>query len=148
MKRYRLQFFTLYLTLLVVVCALSCSGAGDALKSTDQANIQGVWLAQTESQNGIEKDVTYQYIFKGDKITFIDETGKEMKYSFKLDNIGNLKLITIQPVDMGTDTTPVSVAYELKGDSLKIVVAPPNMRPTEISDKNDQELIICKRKGL
>jgi len=35
----------------------------------------------------------------------------------------------------------------LDGDSLKIVVAPPGLRPTEISDKNNQELIICKRKG-
>jgi uncharacterized protein (TIGR03067 family) len=148
MKSYRLLFFTLSLILLVVVCALSCSGARDAVKSTDQANIQGVWLAQSESQNGIKKDVTYQYVFKGDKVTFTDETGKEMKYSFKLDIISNLKLIIIQPVDMVTDTTPVSVAYELKGDLLKIVVAPPNMRPTEISDRNDQELIICKRKGL
>ena len=148
MKRYSLQFSTLSLILLLVVCALSCGGAGDAVKSTDQANIQGVWLAQSESQNGIKKDVTYQYVFKGDKVTFTDETGKEMKYSFKLDTDSNLKLIIIRPVDMVTDTTSVSVAYELKGDSLKIVVAPPNMRPIEISDKYDQELIICKRKGL
>ena len=49
---------------------------------------------------------------------------------------------------MITDTTSVSIAYELKGNSLKIVVAPPNMRQTEISDKNNQELIICRRKGL
>ncbi|PSL31054.1 TIGR03067 domain-containing protein [Chitinophaga ginsengisoli] len=148
MKSYRLQFSTLSLLLLVVVCALSCGGAGDAVKSTDQANIQGVWLAQSESQNGIKKDVTYKYVFKGHKLTFTDETGKEMKYSFKLDTTSNLKLIIIQPVDMVTDTTSVSVAYELKGDSLKIVVAPPNMRPIEISDKNNQELIICKRKRL
>ncbi|PSL35012.1 TIGR03067 domain-containing protein [Chitinophaga ginsengisoli] len=148
MKSYRLQFSILSLILLIVVCALSCGGAGDAVKSTDQSNIQGVWLAQSESQNGIKKDVAYRYVFKGNKLTFTDETGKEMNYSFKLDTISNLKLIIIQPVDMVTDTTSVSVAYELKGDSLKIVVAPPNMRPTEISDKNNQELIICKRKGL
>jgi len=70
-----------------------------------------------------------------------------MNYSFKLDTIGNLKLIIIQPEEKLTNSTPVSVAYELDGDSLKIVVAPPGLRPTEISDKNNQELIICKRKG-
>ncbi|NCT75070.1 MAG: TIGR03067 domain-containing protein [Chitinophagaceae bacterium] len=135
------------LFILILVCAMSCGVADDAAKSTDQANIQGVWLAQSESQNGIKKDVTYIYDFKGDKITFTDETGKEMKYSFKL-NTGSIpKLITIQPADTLTDSTPVSVAYELNGDSLKIVVAPPGLRPTEISDKNNQELIICKRKG-
>ena len=132
---------------LVLVCALSCGVATDAANSTDQANIQGVWLAQTESQNGIKKNVSYVYVFKEDKVTFRDETGKEMKYSFKLDTTGNLKLITIQPMDTLTNSTPVSVAYELDGDSLTIVVAPPGLRPADISDKNNQELIICKRKG-
>lgn len=135
------------LIILIIFCAMSCGVADDAAKSTDQANIQGAWLAQSESQNGIKKDVTYIYIFEDDKLTFTDETGKEMKYSFKLDTGSIPKLITIQPADTLTDSTPVSVAYELNGDSLKLVVAPPGLRPTEISDKNNQELIICKRKG-
>ena len=91
--------------------------------------------------------MTYQYVFRGDKVTFKDETGKEMKYSFKLDTASNLKLITIRPVETLTNAKPVSVAYELDGDSLKIVIAPAGSRPTEISDKNNQELIICKRKN-
>jgi uncharacterized protein (TIGR03067 family) len=133
--------------ILVLVCALSCGVAGDAAKSTDQANLLGTWLAQSESQNGIKKNVSYIYVFKENKVTFTDETGKETKYSFRLDTTGNLKLIMIQPEDTLTNSAPVSVAYELDGDSLKIVVAPPGLSPTEISDKNNQELIICKRKG-
>jgi uncharacterized protein (TIGR03067 family) len=133
--------------ILVLVCALSCGVAGDRAKSTDQANIQGVWLAQSESQNGIKKNVSYLYVFRGDKLTFRDETDKEITYLFKLDTTGNLKLIIIQPEETLTNSTPVSVAYELDGDSLKIVVAPSGLHPTEISDKNNQELIICKRKG-
>ncbi len=135
------------LIILVLFCALSRGFAQDAAKPNDQANIQGAWLAQSESQNGIKKDVDYLYIFKGDKLTFRDETGKEMKYSFKLDTTGKPKLIIIQPEDAPANSAPVSVAYELDGDSLKIVVAPPGLRPTEISDKNNQELIICKRNG-
>ncbi len=135
------------LIILVLVCALSCGVSRDAAKTTDQANIQGVWLAQSESQNGIKKNVSYLYVFRGDKVTFTDETGKEMKYSFKLDTTGNPKLIIIQPEETLNNSAPVSVAYELDRDSLKIVVAPPGLRPTEISDKNNQELIICKRKG-
>jgi uncharacterized protein (TIGR03067 family) len=104
-------------------------------------------LAQTESQNGIKKAVTYLYVFRGDKVSFTDETGKETKYSFKLETTGKLKLMTIQPEVPLANSTPVSVAYELHGDSLKIVVAPPGLRPTEISDRKNQELIICKRKG-
>src|SRR5689334_7445345 len=132
----------------LVLVGVSLGGiAGDAPKSSDQANIQGVWLAQSESQNGHKKNVTYQYVFRGDKLTFKDETGKEMKYSFRLDTASNLKLITIRPEATLTNSAAVSVAYELDGDSLKIVVAPPGSRPTEISDKSNQELIICKRKG-
>ena len=104
-------------------------------------------MAQSESQNGHKKNVTYQYVFRGDKVTFKDESGKEMKYSFKLDTASNLKLIIIRPEETLTNSTPVSIAYELDGNSLKIVVAPPGSRPTEISDKNNQELIICKRKS-
>lgn len=104
-------------------------------------------MAQSESLNGHKRNVTYQYVFRGDKLTFKDETGKEMKYSFKLDTASNLKLITVLPEETPTNSAPVSVAYELDGDSLKIVVAPAGSRPTEISDKNDQELIICKRKS-
>ena len=132
---------------LALVCALLRGIAADAPKPTDQASIQGIWLAQTESQNGQKRNVAYQYVFRGDKVTFKDESGKEMKYSFKLDTTGNPRLIIIQPEETLTNSTPVSVAYELDGDSLKIVVAPPGLRPTEISDKNNQELIICKRKS-
>lgn len=135
-----------YLFILAVVSALSCRVSGDAIKSTDQANIQGTWLAQSESQNGIQKDVSYRYVFKGDKITFTDETGKEMKYSFRLDTTGSPRLMIIQPVE-ALDSTTVSVAYKLNGDSLTIVIAPPGLRPTEISGKNNQELIVCRRKG-
>ena len=135
------------LIILVLVCALSCGVAGDSAKSSDQANIQGTWLAQTESLNGVKKNVSFLYVFRGDKITFTDETGKEMKYSFKLDTTSNPKFIIIQPEDTLTNSEPVSVGYELDGDSLKIVVAPAGSRPTEISDKNNQELIICKRKS-
>ena len=137
----------IYLIILVLVCALSCGDAGDAATSTDQENIQGAWLGQTESLNGIQKDVSFLYVFKGDTVSFTDETGKEMKYSFRLDTTGNPRLLIIRSEDTLTNPTTWSIGYELNGDSLKIVVAPPGLRPTEISDKNDQELIICKRKG-
>lgn len=133
--------------LVVLLCMVACGVPGEGAKPTDQENIQGVWLAQTESQNGTQWNVSYVYEFSGDKITFRDETGQEITYSFRLDTTGDLKFIVLQPVGAPDNSTPVSVAYELDGDSLKIVVAPPGLRPTELSDKNDQELIICKRKG-
>ena len=82
---------------LILVCASLCGIAADAPKSTDQASIQGVWLAQSESQNGHKRNVAYQYVFRGDKLTFKDGSQKEMKYSFKLDTASKLNLLIIQP---------------------------------------------------
>lgn len=132
---------------LVLACASLCGCAGNKPQVSDHANLQGIWLAQTESQNGHTKNVSFRYVFSGDKVAFTDETGTELKYVFKLDSVGTLKLITIWPDGSPADSTPVSVAYELNGDSLTIVVAPPGTRPTEISDRNDQELIVCRRKS-
>ncbi|MBN8246561.1 MAG: TIGR03067 domain-containing protein [Verrucomicrobia bacterium] len=131
----------------ILACISLCCLAADATKSTDQASLQGVWLAQTESLNGHTKQVTFVYTFRDDKLTFKDENGKEVQYSFKLDTASKPKLLMLQPVEAPANAAPVGVAYELEGDSLKIVVAPSGSRPTDISDKNDQELIICKRKG-
>ena len=89
--------------------------------------------------------MTYRYIFRADRVKFIDENGTETTYSFKLDPTRIPKLCIIRA--MGANSKPVSVAYELKGDSLKIVVANPGSVPKDISDKNNQELIICKRKS-
>jgi uncharacterized protein (TIGR03067 family) len=136
----------IYLIILLLGFALSCDDAGDASKPTDQTNLQGTWLAQTESQNGKKWNVSYLYVFRGDTLFFTDETGKEVTYSFKLDTTGRLKFIVIQPDETLNISAPTSIAYELDRDSLKIVIAPPGLRPTEISDKNNQELIICKRK--
>jgi uncharacterized protein (TIGR03067 family) len=137
-----------YLFILSLVYALSCGESKVAKVSDDQKDIQGIWLAQTESVNGKTKEVSYVYEFKGDQLSFKDETGKEMKYLFNLDTMGNVKLIVIRPINTVADSTPISVGYALNGDLLKIVVAPPGLRPNELSDKNDQELIICKRKDL
>ena len=134
------------LIILILLCTMSCGIVGNATKSTDQVKIQGVWLAQTESVNGTKKNVSFIYAFKRDKLTFTDETGKEVTYSFKLDTTGSLKFIIIQPDVTLNISAPVSIAYELYGDTLKIVIAPAGLIPTEISDKNNYELIICKRK--
>lgn len=143
-----LQAINSHLMSLIIVCATSCGVGGDTAKSTDQANIEGAWLAITESQNGIKREVSYLYVFNKDTLNFRDETGQEMKYFFKLDTTTRPRLINIQPVDSLANATPVSVGYELHGDSLTIVVAPAGLSPTDISDKHNQELITCKRKSL
>lgn len=130
---------------MALVSAGACGCAGHLPDRSDHENIQGVWLAQSESQNGHTRNVAYQYVFSGDTLAFKDETGNEMKYSFKLDAADALKLITIWPMPPLASSSPVSVAYELVGDSLTLAIPPAGLRPTELSDKNDQELIVCTR---
>lgn len=102
-------------------------------------------MAETESVNGHTKDVTFRYEFKGDSVTFRDETGREMRYVFTLETTKTLELMTIWPEESPAGSTPVRVGYELDGDSLKLVIAPPGLTPADLSDKHDQELIVCKR---
>jgi uncharacterized protein (TIGR03067 family) len=138
------------ITILVLVCITWCGIAADAPICTDQSNIQGVWLADSASDDGqkVKEAAGFQYVFKGDKLTIRDASGEEMKYSFKLDTASNPKLFVLQPEQMLTNDEMIcNVAYELKGDSLKVALACPGSRPTEISDKNNQMLIILKRKN-
>lgn len=127
---------------LVLACSLLCGCA--APRVSDEARLQGLWLAHSESLNGHTKSVDFRYVFRGDRVTFTDETGRAMTYVFTLDAGSTPKLMTIVPDEPGA--TKASVAYALNGDSLTIVVAPPGATPTEISDKHDQELIVCRRK--
>ena len=131
---------------LALAGASLCGCAADAPRLSDRARLQGLWLAHTESLNGHTKSVDFQYAFRGDRVTFTDETGKEATYVFTLDAGRAPKLMTIVPDEPGATKVPVSVAYALDGDSLTIVVAPPGACPTDLSDKNDQELIVCSRK--
>ncbi len=135
-----------FLILFVVIAVLSCGVGRKAATATDHAILQGAWLAQTESQNGSKKEVSYRYVFSGDTLTFTEEPGKDMQYLFSLDTTATPRLLIIRPVDTADRSAPVSVAYELSGDSLTIVVAPAGLTPTTLSDSNDQELITCKRK--
>jgi uncharacterized protein (TIGR03067 family) len=130
---------------LVAGCLLGGCAAGGA-RSVDHERLQGIWLAESESQSGRTKPVSFRYVFSGDTLVFTDENAQEMTYAFKLESKGPLRLITIWPSESREEATPVSVAYELAGDSLTLVIAPPGLRPAEISDRNDQELILCRRK--
>jgi uncharacterized protein (TIGR03067 family) len=138
----------LLLNLWILLFCFSCNSARLSNKSSDYLNLQGIWLAETESQNGIKKNVAFQYNFNGNLLTFTDETGQTVKYNFELGKIKNLKVINIIPEGSPKDSKPVSVGYKLKSNLLKIVVAPPGLIPLDISDKNEQELIVSRRKKL
>ena len=134
------------LIILMLMCACFTACVAHAPTSSDQALLQGTWLAHSESQNGQSKPVVFQYLFTRDTLTFTDEHGKQVNYAFALVPHTSPKLLNIWPEGSPASASPVSVAYELNGDSLKIVVAPPGSTPTDISDNHHQELISCRRK--
>ena len=76
-----------------------------------------------------------------------DENGKETNYRFTLETGGNPRLIALKAPDAQADSAPVKAAYAVDRDALMIVIAPAGSRPTEMSDRNNQELIVCKRKS-
>lgn len=131
------------------LCVGLCGGlsgcAARGATCADRAGLQGTWLAQSESLNGHTKRVDFRYVFSGDQVTFRDETGMETTYTFTLNAGDGLTFMAIVPAE-SPDSPPVSVAYALDGDALTLVIAPPGSRPTDISDRNDQELIVCRRK--
>lgn len=130
----------------LALCGVALSGcAARGAMCADRAGLQGTWLGHTESLNGHTKSVDFRYVFSGDRVTFRDETGMETTYTFTLNAGDGLTFLTIVPASP-PNSTPVSVAYALDGDSLTLVVAPPGSRPTDISDRNNQELIVCRRK--
>ena len=136
---------------LALACVSLCGVAADTSKSTDQQNIQGNWVAQSATANGFKIDAKdCQYMFSGDRLTIRytdDMEKKEVKYLFKLDTTNSPKLLVVTPEQALTNATICSSAYELRGDSLKIALSCPGTRPTEISEKNSQMLIVFKRKS-
>ena len=134
--------------MLVLAGVSACSIAADMPKSADQAHIQGIWVAQSGSNNGQKEDVAgCQYIFSGDRFTIRSVVGIEEHFSFKLDTTSIPKSFVLQPERTITNATYCSVAYELNGYTLRVAIACPGSHPTSISDTNNQELIVLKRKS-
>jgi uncharacterized protein (TIGR03067 family) len=134
---------------LALACISSFSLAADIPKTNDQQNLQGEWIVEFATANGFkaEDGPGWHYVFSGDKLTIRDTTGKEMKYSFKIDASGKPNLLILHPEQTLTNTTMGSAAYELNGSTLRIVIGCPATRPTEMSDK-DQILAVLKRKKM
>jgi uncharacterized protein (TIGR03067 family) len=139
---------TSFLTL-ALVCIALFSLAADIPKTNDQQNLQGEWIAESATANGVkvEDAAGFQYIFREDKLTISNMIGKEVKYSFKIDASSKPKLLVLQPLQALTNATMCSAAYELNGAILKVVIGNPGTRPTEMSDK-DQILTVLKRKKI
>lgn len=123
-----------------------CGLAAEAPSANDEINLQGTWIVVSASEDGrlLTDGVFDQIVISGDQLTMSDKTGKQKKGFFRLDPTQTPKAL-IFPADNPPNVIPAHFAYELDGDSLKIVNSAPNRKPAEINDKG-QLLVTLKRK--
>jgi len=132
------------ITLALPLIAL-CGIGADSPKADDQKNMQGTWAVVSATQDGKAVEFGDEAVFAGDQLKFRGKDGREQKGTFKLDPTKKPKEFIFKPVDLPPNASPGQMAYELSGDTLKLVTSSPDKRPTEISDKG-QILITLNRK--
>lgn len=86
-----------------------------------------------------------QVVIAGGKLTLKPKDGKEQKFIFKVDGSRKPKTMDLAFVEQVPNAAPPRVIYDLDGDVLKLVLGPPDRRPTEFTDKG-QPLVTLKRK--
>lgn len=135
-----------WLAVLGVACGLTAGLAADE-KSDEAKKLEGTWLVTSATMDGKARDEMKdgQITIAGDKLTIKPKGGKEMKHTFKVDPSKKPKTMDLKLVENVPNAAPGLVIYELDGDTLKLVIGPPDKRPTEFTDKG-HPLITLKRK--
>jgi uncharacterized protein (TIGR03067 family) len=129
----------------LLVLAALCGHAEEAPDLEDQKNLQGTWVIESATFNGKpEPGVRGEMIFAGNECTTREGDGKEQKGTFKLDPAKKPKRLVFTPAPPAPKDVG-NMAYELKGDELRLAMSPPDKEPVDLSDKG-QLLIVLKRK--
>jgi uncharacterized protein (TIGR03067 family) len=128
-----------------VIGSHTCGSSAQEKAKSDRELIQGTWLAVSGERNG-EKLNEFQLknweamVFKDD--TFTREGGEKKEGTFKLNAEKSPKQIDLMVDVKGQDVTWEGI-YELKGDKLKLALAP--NRPAEF-DSTSGVVIVFERK--
>lgn len=125
------------------VMAALADGPEDELKK-----LEGTWTIDSATLDGkaVKEMQAGQAMFAGHKLTLKDADGKvKQKFTCKVDPSQKPKTMNFVLDKKEKNAAPGNAIYELKGNSLKLCIGPPDKRPTEFSDKG-QVLIVLKRK--
>ena len=130
-------------------------------KAKDKSNLEGTWTAISMERDGksiSEKEVKefdIQLTFKGDEFMLMPFASKGPEHfpqgQFNIDTTTNPKSIDLTidlPFSPAKKTSTMLGIYELDGDRLKLLQAPPDQgRPTEFktTPKSGMEFIVFKR---
>jgi uncharacterized protein (TIGR03067 family) len=130
-----------------VVAGVVAVGVRAADNSKEVKKLEGTWVVTSATFNGKAMDELKEGLMTiaGDKLTTKGKDGKEFKQTFKVDPTKKPKTMDLKDVEKLPSTRPGLVIYDLDGDTLRLVLGPPNKRPTEFADKG-HPLITFKRK--
>lgn len=126
----------------MVAVGLRADAPGD-----EATKLAGTWVVTSALYNGEALDDMNQgqMIVAGDRMTFKLKNGREVKYTFKVEPAQMPKAMHLAFIDKLPNASPGLAIYDLKGDTLKLVIGPPDRRPTEFTD-DGQPLILLQRK--
>jgi uncharacterized protein (TIGR03067 family) len=135
-------------------------------KADDGQNILGTWKVETASVDGQSQPAAIgeQWIFLNGRLVMLSSGGMRQTAFYKLNPTETPASLTWIPQGDGHNhghpgsgkadgaLTPAekkkaltrAAAYEINGDSLKLVVAPSGRRPSAISDHGQQLLILTR----
>jgi uncharacterized protein (TIGR03067 family) len=134
--------------LLVLVVGLTVAADNppeDAVKQ-ERKKLEGTWTVESATQNGkpLERGPA-EIVFAGDQFT-MQRPEKKQTMKYVLDPSRSPKTINFMlPKNAPPNAAPGHGIYELKGDTLRVAISPPDVLPKEFTDK-DQLLLTLKRK--
>ncbi|MBX9622183.1 MAG: TIGR03067 domain-containing protein [Gemmataceae bacterium] len=139
--------------LAVAVCAVGLLVAADDPKADDAVKadlkkLEGSWTVDSVKADGPVPDEIKKttLTFAGDKLTMKLPDGKAMTQQVKLDPKKDPKEMSFKPEKEEPNGAPGLAIYKLDGDTLTLVLGPPDKRPAKFEPPENGFLIVLKRK--
>jgi uncharacterized protein (TIGR03067 family) len=135
--------------LLVGVGYLSAADKDDAAKK-EMKKLEGTWKVVKEELNGsdlpLSEDKPTLLILKGDRFTLKIGDTVEAAGTGVVDATKKPRTVDLTLSEGSEKGQTMKAIYELKGDELRVCIAPPGKeRPTEFSSKDGCMLLVTKR---
>lgn len=139
--------------LAVAVCAVGLLVAADDPEADDAAKadlkkLEGAWAVESVKSEGPvpEQMKTVTLTFAGDKLTMRLPEGKEMTQRVILNPKKDPKEMNFRPEREEPNGAPGLAIYKVDGDTLTLVLGPPDKRPAKFEPPENGFLIVLKRK--
>lgn len=120
--------------------------AGDAKDAAKK--LEGTWTVESATHDGKPADLNGEVTFVGDKMMIRPDKAQVQIFLFKVDPSKKPAIMDLTfDGEKPKNAAPGQAVYELKGDTLKLCIGPPDRRPTQISDKGAILILMKKKKS-